>query len=62
MSSSLSIEAAQTDAIIDNGTYYCQVNLIIAGVDNVSVVSNTSRVAFRSKFACFITKKHNMTV
>ena len=45
--SSLTIQATDTNATLDNGVYNCQVTLTIFGVDNFNKTSNNSTVLFK---------------
>ena len=45
--SSFVIQAADTNATLDNGIYICQVLLTISGENNFSMKSSNSTVAFK---------------
>ena len=46
-SSSLTVEAHNTNSITDNGNYNCQIILFIAEIDTTSSNSNYSMVSFK---------------
>ena len=50
--SSFTIEANDTNAILDNGIYNCQIALTIAGMDNFSSASNYSLVLLKGIEIC----------
>ena len=52
MSSVFNISGNDTDGILDNGMYNCQVNLTIAGNDTFSDVSDGSSVVLKGKVVC----------
>ena len=45
--SSLTIQATDTNATLDNGIFSCQVTLTISGVDTFNKISNNSTVIFK---------------
>ena len=55
MSSVFSIIGDDTDGIQDNGMYNCRVNLIIAGTDMFSDISDGSSVVLKGKVVCVYT-------
>ena len=46
-----SINANDTNAVLDNGLYSCQVTLTISGTDRFSDTSNNSAVIFKGTYA-----------
>ena len=56
MSSVFNISGNDTNGILDNGMYNCQVNLTIAGIDMFSDVSDGSSVVLKGKdmYVCIL--------
>jgi len=54
LSSSLYIDSANTNALLDNGVYNCHVRVTIAGVDNFVYSSGQSKVSLRGIICVFL--------